>query len=441
MLSLKSRNKVQEISTGYRPRPLQDMIHREMKRFNVLVFHRRFGKTVLAINDMIDRGLRCNLHNPQYAYIAPTYKQAKMVAWEYLLDYTRNIPGVEVNKSELSVTIFRPGNDDKIKFMLLGAESPDALRGLYLDGCILDEYAQCDPIIWGQILRPALSDRKGWAIFIGTPKGENHFFKIYQSAMALDNWYTKMYKASETGYVDAEELVDARATMTEAEYNQEYECDFTAAIVGSYYGEIVNEIRDLGQITSVPYNPALPVDTHWDLGIGDATCIWFRQRVGDRYRYIDYEEHDGKGLDFYAKLLKEKNYAYGRHVWPHDGAAKELGSGKTRQEVMRGHGIIVEIQKRQNIDDGVQACRMILPMSDFDAIKCERGISALSNYQKEWDSKLNMFKNKPKHDWASNGADAFRISGLDNRSDSQFSSGSRKQLPRTAIGDYNEFGG
>ena len=143
---------------------------------NLLIF---FGKNYciyLLINEMIDQALRCQLHNPQFAYIAPTYKQAKMVAWEFFNDFTRNIPGVEVNKSELSITIYRPARGDKIKFMLLGAESPDALRGIYLDGCILDEYAQCDPSIWGQIIRPALSDRKGWAIFIGTPKGQNHFF-------------------------------------------------------------------------------------------------------------------------------------------------------------------------------------------------------------------------------------------------------------------------
>ncbi len=412
-----------------------------MKRFNVLVLHRRFGKTTLSINEMIDMALRNQLHNPQYAYIAPTYKQAKMVAWEFFNDFTRNIPGVEVNKSELSITIYRPSRGDKIKFMLLGAESPDALRGIYLDGCILDEYAQCDPIIWGQIIRPALSDRKGWGIFIGTPKGQNHFYKIFETAQGLDNWYTKMYKASETGYVDAEELVDARATMSEAEYNQEYECDFTAAIMGSYYGKILNDLRAKDRVGDVSYDPSLPVDTHWDLGIGDTTCIWFRQKIGDSYNYIDYEEHGGEGLAFYAKLVRGKPYAYGRHVWPHDGGARELGTGKTRQETMRSLGITVEIQPKQAVDDGIQAVRNILPMSRFNAENCNRGLDALMNYQREWDSKLNMFKNKPKHDWASNGSDAFRISGLDNRRDSKFSSDNRKQLPRTAQSEYNELGG
>lgn len=435
------RKKQEVVSTGYIPRELQQKLHGELRRFNVLVMHRRFGKTVFAINEMIDQGLRCQRKNPQYAYIAPTYKQAKMVAWEYLLDFTKNIPGMEVNKSELSVTIPRPSLGDKIKYMLLGADSPDALRGIYLDGTILDEYAQCDPIIWGQIIRPALSDRKGWAIFIGTPKGMNHFHKIYVTAQSLDNWYTKMYKASQTGVVHAEELVDARATMSEEEYNQEYECDFTAAIMGSYYGKLINELRDaeIPRITSVPYDPSVPVDTYWDLGIGDTTAIWFRQRVGNEYRYIDYEEHGGEGLAFYAKLVKDKPYAFGRHVLPHDGAARELGTGRTRQETLLKLGLRTEIQTRQAVDDGIQAARNILPLSWFDAEKCARGLDCLANYQREWDSKLDMFKNKPKHDWASNGADAYRISALDNRK-STFAEDYGKNLPRNALNDYDILG-
>ncbi len=436
------KQKTEVVSTGYIPRELQAKLHNELNRFNVLVMHRRFGKTVFAINEMIDQGLRCARKNPQFAYIAPTYKQAKMVAWEYLIDFTKNIPGMEINKSELSVTIPRPDRGDKIKYMLLGADSPDALRGIYLDGAILDEYAQCDPIIWGQIIRPALSDRKGWAIFIGTPKGMNHFHKIYTVAQGLDNWYTQMYKASETGVVDAEELVDARATMSEEEYNQEYECDFTAAIMGSYYGNLLNELRDhkVPRITNVQYDPSVPVDTYWDLGIGDTTAIWFRQRIGSEYRYIDYEEHGGEGLAFYAKLVKDKPYAYGRHVLPHDGAARELGTGRTRQETLLKLGLRTEIQKRQAVDDGIQACRNILPLSWFDAEKCVRGLDCLSNYQREWDSKLDMFKNKPKHDWASNGADAFRISALDNRK-SNFAEDFGKNLPRNAVSDYDILGG
>ena len=182
------------------------------------------------------------------------------------------------------------------------------------------------------------------------------------------------------------------------------------------------------------------MDTYWDLGIGDTTAIWFRQRLGNEYRYIDYEEHGGEGLAFYVKLIKDKPYAYGRHILPHDGAARELGTGKTRQETMLKLGLRTEIQKRQAVDDGIQASRSILPLSWFDTEKCARGLDCLLNYQREWDSKLNMFKNKPKHDWASNGADAYRISALDDRK-SDFADNFGKDLPRTAMSDYDILGG
>jgi hypothetical protein len=388
---------------------------------------------------MIDQGLRCRHRNPQYAYVAPSYKQAKMVAWEYFIFHTKDLPGVEVNKSELSVSIPRPNKGDKIKFMLLGAENPDSLRGIYLDGCVLDEYAQQPSSIWGEVVRPALSDRKGWAIFIGTPKGRNNFYELYKMAQGIPGWFTAMYKASETGIVDEEELEDARATMSEAEYLQEYEVDFQAALTGSFYGKIMGEIRNNGRIASVPYDPSVPVDTYWDLGIGDTTAIWFRQRVGADIHYIDYIEAGGESLAYYAKLVKEKDYAYGRHILPHDGAARDLGTGMTRQETMRKLGIRTEIQKRQAVDDRIQAARLILPRSRFDSEKCARGLECLTNYQREWDSKLMMFKNKPKHDWASNGADAYGYSALDNRK-SDFAEDFGKDLPRQSVMDYDDGG-
>jgi hypothetical protein len=176
-----SQDQIEEVAIPYVPRPFQAVLHAGLKRFNLLVCHRRFGKTVFSIMEMIDRGLRNDLRNPQYAYIAPTYGQAKRVAWEYLKYYCSHIPNAKANEAELRIDIMREhvdGSKDKIRFMLLGAENPDSLRGIYLDGCILDEYAQCPPAIWGEVVRPALSDRKGWAIFIGTPKGQNHFHEM-----------------------------------------------------------------------------------------------------------------------------------------------------------------------------------------------------------------------------------------------------------------------
>lgn len=400
------------IDLGYRPRPFQAVLHNKLRRFNVLVCHRRFGKTVFSIMEMIDKGLNCDRKNPRYAYIAPTYGQAKRVAWDYIKDFTKHLPGVKTHEQELKVDIPRPDRGDTIRFMLLGSENPDSIRGIYLDGCVIDEYAQCDPTLWGQVVRATLSDRLGWAIFIGTPKGQNHFYDIYNQALNLDNWHVAIYRASETGVVHPDELLDARATMSDEEYEQEYECSFSAALLGAYYGKYMNELENKNQICAVPHEPSIGVETYWDLGIGDSTVIWFIQRVGKEVHVIDYIEEHGKGLEWYAKELKAKPYTYDEHYIPHDGAAKELGTGRTRQETLREFGIPATIVPRQSVDDGINAVRLALPKCWFDKTKCAKGIAALKNYQRKWDAKNKMFLNKPLHDWSSHAADAFRMFGL-----------------------------
>lgn len=451
--SKKSKKEVRRISTGYKPRPGQKIIHDSLKRFNVLVCHRRFGKTVLVINEMINKGIMCQQHNPQYAYVAPTYKQAKMIAWEYLIDYTSKLPGVKVNKSELSVEIYRQAQHDadgveikradKIKFMLLGSDNPDALRGIYLDGAILDEYAQCDPIIWGEIIRPALADRGGWAIFIGTPKGQNHFYKRLKKAEGQENWYTAIIKASESGVLPILEIEDMKSDMDQEEIDQELECSFHAAVRGAYYGHIINEMENPTdgtppRITEVPYDPKYPVDTVWDIGISDNTCIIFRQKVGNFWNIIDYHEENGKGLEHYVKLLQNKRYIYGRHIWPHDGKNKDFVTGQTRYEVAESLGLRVEIQTKQSVDDGIQAARSRFDITRIDKVKCERLIECLRNYQKEWDPKIMMFKKTPKHDWASHGADSFRYNALDDK-DSKLLQRRKQNAPEFAQMDYEEF--
>jgi phage terminase large subunit len=403
---------VEQVNLGYTPRPIQAYLHNNLKRFNVLVCHRRFGKTVFAIMEMIDQGLRCELKNPQYAYIGPTYGQAKRVAWEYLKDFTKHLPGAKPHEQELRIDIPRPDRGDKVRFMLLGAENPDSLAGIYLDGSVLDEYSLMNPVVWSTLLRPALSDRKGWAIFIGTPRGQNHFHDIFMAAMPLKNWFTAIYKASDTGVVDQEELEEAKQTMSDEEYEQEYECSFTAALIGAYYGKYMNDVKEKGRITNVPHDASVGVETFWDLGIGDTTAIWFIQKVGKEVHVIDFMEHAGVGLEWWAKKLKEKPYVYDEHYIPHDGAARELGTGRTRQETLQEFGIRTTIVPRQGVADGINAVRLALSHCWFDETNCAKGISCLKNYQRKWDGKNKMFIDKPLHDWSSHGADAFRMFGL-----------------------------
>jgi hypothetical protein len=423
------------VSTGYNPRPLQLELHRNMKRFNVLVCHRRFGKTTYSINEMIDQSLRCPNKNPQYAYFAPYYGQAKRVAWDFIKEYTKDLPEVKTNEAELRVEFSR--GEDKVRLLLLGADNPGSIRGIGLDGVILDEYSEMDPVVWSQVIRPTLSDRNGWAIFIGTPKGQNHFHDVYMKARLDPDWFNVMYKASETGVINEKELEALKRNMDEEEYNQELECSFSSVMVGSYYGKLLEEADVGGRIKDVPYDPNLTTQTYWDLGIGDSTAIWFCQQIGNEYHLIDYIEETGLALNKYVKMIKEKPYVYSTHYLPHDAAARELGTGKSRQETLRRLGLHTIIVKRQAVDDGIHAVRMTLPKCWFDIKKCERGLSALRNYQKKWDSRNMTFLNTPKHDWSSHGSDAFRTLALGSKIDII----DKRDLPRTSNYEYDIFGG
>ena len=217
----------------YKPRPIwKNELHPalESHRFSVLVCHRRFGKTVGTINHMIKSALLCQKTGPRFAYIAPYRNQAKLIAWEYIKHYTSNIPGVKRNESELYIELPSqckgwPG----ARLYIVGADHPDALRGGYLDGVILDEYAQIKSELWDEVIRPTLSDREGWAVFIGTPKGQNAFYEIYQWAVNNPDWYSCLYRADETGIIPEKELDDMKRAMTDIAIRQELLCDFTAS--------------------------------------------------------------------------------------------------------------------------------------------------------------------------------------------------------------------
>lgn len=434
------------VSTGYTPRPLQKELHRKLKRFNVVVAHRRFGKTHFAVNEMIDRGLRNEQHNPQYAYLAPTYGQAKRIVWDILKSYVKDIPGVTINEAELRIDIPRPHKRDRIRFMLLGAESPDSLRGIYLDGAILDEYAAMNPSIWSEIILPTFIGRNGWAIFISTPKGMNHFYRLYMSVQHLQDWYTGVFRASETGIIPIGELEAMRSSMTQEEYDQELECSFAASLVGAYYGKQMEALEREGKITAVPYDRSIPVHTFWDLGMSDTTAIWFGQRYGTQWRWIDYHEEAGKDIAHYAGVLKARGYIYEEHVLPHDARVRDLTSGKTRQEVLKSFFVNtpVRVLERTPLADGINAVRLLLAKSVFDKDKCNlqwgkdetRGIESLKQYEKVWDAKNGIFQDNPKHNWASHGADAFRTAAMGIR-ENYTTAEEKQRYPRESLRDYS----
>jgi len=425
-----------EVKIPYKPRTIQGQMHKELKRWNVLVMHRRFGKTVWAVNHLIKTALTCPLPRPRVAFIAPTFTQAKRIAWDYAKYYAGVIPGVTFNETELRVDFPNGG-----RLMLLSAENPDALRGIYLDMAMFDEFGMQNPRVWGEVVRPALSDRQGAACFLGTPAGPNHFFDMLETAKSQigegsEDWYYKICKASETGIVKDEELDAARASMTEEQYDQEFECSFTAAIIGAYYGKLLSDADDSDRIARVPYDPAYPVHTAWDLGVNDATAIWFAQiyRSG-AVHVIDYYESSGVGLNHYAEVLHNKEYTYGDHLAPHDIEVRELGSGKSRLETAYSLGVRFRVIPKMKVADGINAARMMIPRCYFDREKCSDGLDMLRQYRQEWDEKRKMFRDHPRHDFTSHAADAFRYLavGLENRQSMV------KAPQQMAVNEYNPF--
>ena len=391
------------VSTGYEPRPAFVPFHKRRQRWASLVCHRRAGKTVACVADLVDAALRCDKLAPRFAYVAPFYTQAKDVAWLYLKRMVADIPGTSINESELRVEL---PNGARIR--LYGADNYDRLRGIYLDGIILDEYADMDPRAWPEVIRPTLSDRKGWATFIGTPKGRNGFYDMHSHAESADDWFDLTLRADESGLLDEEELADARRTMTPEQYAQEYLCSFDAAILGAYYGkEMEAALRD-GRITSVPYDENLPVHTAWDLGHSDSTVIWFWQIVAGQVRVIDFYEAHGRDIQHYCSVVHSKPYRYGDHWFPPDVRAHVLGMHKTRVEQFIAGDVKPRVLPDQKVMDGINALRLLFPRIWFDEEKCKAGLEALRQYRADYDEKLKVFKDHPLHDWTSHAADGAR---------------------------------
>lgn len=188
---------------------------------------------------------------------------------------------------------------------------------------------------------------------------------------------------------------------------------FRAAIIGAYYGTTMTTLRQKGRITSVPHQPGFPVHTSWDLGMHGFMCIWFFQRIGMETLVIDYIQDNKEGLDYYTKLMKEKEYSYGNHYLPHDVRVKEMTSGKTRRRRLNELGVrpIIEIERPRNTEqflDQVEETRSFLTSCWFDEGKCHSGVVCLENYRRQWDDTLATFKTTPLEDRHAHGADALR---------------------------------
>jgi hypothetical protein len=352
---------------------------------------------------------------PLFGYVAPYRSQAKSVAWDYLKYFSRPV-AKSTNEADLIIELL---NGAKIR--LFGADNADAMRGLGFDGLYLDEYGDFKPSVWGNVVRPALSDKQGWCVFGGTPKGKNQFWNIYETSRKLPNeWFSLSLPASKSKLLPESELEAAKAQLAEDQYLQEYECSFEAAIIGAIWGTEMRKVTEDGRITKVENQIEVKTHTAWDLGHTDDTAIWWYQVIGGEIHIVDFFALSGGTIEEFVSKIKEKPYNYGKHYLPHDARARTLASGgKSVIEQMASHlGINnLAIVPSLSVQEGIQAVRTALPRCWFDAEKCADGIEALRQYQRESDEDKKAFRQTPKHDWTSHPADAMRMLAISWRPD------------------------
>lgn len=398
-------------------------------------WHRRAGKDLFAINLI---GTKAMERVGTYWHMLPTYKQGRNIVWNgftkdgrsFLSYLPEEIIGNK-NSTEMRIT-FKNGSI----YQVVGTDNVNSLVGTNPVGVVMSEFSLHDPSAWDYI-RPILAENGGWALFIYTLRGKNHGYQIGQMAKSNPKWFYEKLVAGDNGtkredgtpvISDAIIEEERRAGMPEELIQQEFYCSADAPLVGAYYSVQMQWLdkqkskmygpdgQQLSErFAKIPWEPMLPVNTAWDLGYDDSTTIWFFQEYGNEIRIIDYYENSGESLAHYCKYVKEKDYVYGYHLAPHDIAVHEYTTGITRIQAAQGFGVKFRTVPKHAIEDGIEAVRSFLPRCWFDEEKCKRGIAALREYCKDWNEELKCFRSQPKHNWASHGADAFRILAWGNK--------------------------
>ena len=390
----------------YEPRPHFLQMHNRRQRWGALNTHRRAGKTVALVNDLIFGALECQGRKPQLAYIGPTYSQAKRVAWSYLKDYAEPYLSRPPQEAELKITL---KNDSVI--YVLGADNADSLRGMYLDGAVPDEYALFRPSVFSQVIRPALSDRNGWALFASTPRGKNLFYDVCQTAKRNpEEWFHLDLPANTSGIISASELAELRRDMDPEDFAQEYLCSFDSALKGAIYATEVNTMfLESRVVESGLYDKNLPAHCVFDLGFTDATvCIWFQIGRGSSIRIVACEATTGTSIFEHLDRIHQFEGELGDVFLPHDARAKNLQTGKSIIEQFLSQGIVPRIIPNHKIRDGISAVRRLFPLLTLESSSTGDLLEAMKAYRRTWDDNKLMFSDVPVHDWASDYCDCLR---------------------------------
>lgn len=400
------------IKWAFQPRNYQmkllDALDSGIKRA-VFVAHRRAGKDILAFNWAVMK----LLENPGWTafHILPTYNQAKKVIWDAntneskrLLDYIPSEVIEQKNGQEMKIRLTNGS-----LYQLIGSDNIDSLVGTNPKIIIFSEYAIQSPAAW-DYLRPILDVNKGYALFISTPRGKNHFYDLLTRNRNNPNWYCEVLSIKDTGVLTEEDIDGIRAEgVSEELIQQEYYCSFNRGVEGSYYGKLIENARNEHRICSIPYDTRSPVHTAWDIGFGDSTAITFWQEVGGEVRIIDFYENNGEAIAHYIKQLQSKPYVYGTHYMPHDAGSGSIQTGRTLQDVAYDIGLRTSILGREaDICIGIEAVRSLLSTAYIDEKKCSHLIKCLENYHKKYNEKTQSYSDTPLHDWCSHAADSVR---------------------------------
>jgi hypothetical protein len=385
----------------------------------IAIWPRRHGKDDLALHYTA-----CAAHERVgvYWHLLPQQNQARKAIWDAVNPHTgrRRIDDAfpkelrDTTREQDMLIRFKSGSS----WQVIGSDNYDALVGTPPIGVVFSEWALSNPHAWS-LIRPILAENGGWAIFITTPRGRNHAYRMFEMGKAGNEWFAERLIATETGVFSQTTLDNERRELMiergdedgEAIYQQEYMTSFSAGLPGAYYAKTIDKLEGEGRITSVPYNPQFQVHTAWDLGRNDQTAIWFMQRHGTGWAVIDYLANTSVGIDWYVKEVRAKPYNYGEHLMPHDAENEQLvsatGSIADTAESMGLKGIRV-VPRTASVANDINEVRQILPLCWFDKEKTEKGVDALRSYRRVWDEKLHAYQDRPLHDWASDPADAFR---------------------------------
>ncbi|MBA4259147.1 MAG: hypothetical protein C0446_08280 [Chitinophaga sp.] len=398
--------KVKRLTVPYNPNPCQKEVHDLLSRnsFGVVVVHRGFGKSWLAVNELIKRAWESKAaQGGRFLYVAPEKQQAKNTVWREFKFFLEGIPHT-THESELSIT-FPNGSVIRLE----GADNPDRLRGTHNDYVVMDEVAQMPQEIWYEAIYPTLQAKSGGALFIGTPKGDNLFKEVRDRALGIKNWFVYEKNIMETGVFSAERIVEIMQTLPKDKFEQEYMLSWTAANLGTYYAHILDD-PNLGVLQEVKFDPTLPVITGWDLGTSDATVIWFAQqhRTTGKVHFIDFYTNAGKDIYHYIGVVKSKPYVYDYHILPHDVRQVGWETGKNRLSVFKSFGMPIRVAKKLTVEEGIAITQTTLYRSVIDVKSCAEGIKHLRNYQAKVDRITGEIQKTPKADKNDHAADAMR---------------------------------